>query len=176
MEDICKKLSKEIKKKKLLGKGQQGLVYDIGGSVIKVVKGLVNIEVLVRASDAGISPKLLGVYICDGYTYIHMEDMTDRFVADIHGKQMASLVTRMVKAGILHNDIHAENLMAKNGKLYFVDFDNATLIENMTQKEFDKEFQYHTSYTDETYSKRIPIEFTAAQKKTIEKVRKTLAK
>lgn len=174
MEDICKKLSKEIKKKKLLGKGQQGLVYDMGGSVMKVTKGLVNIEVLKRASDSGIGPKLFGIYICDGNTYIHMEDMTDRFVAATHGKQMAALVTNMVKAGILHNDIHAENLMAKNGKLYFVDFDNATLIDNMTQKEFDKEFKYHTSYTDETYSKRFPIEFTAAQKKTIQAIRNKL--
>ena len=87
---------------------------------------------------------------------------------------MARLVTQMVKAGILHNDIHAENLMVKNGILYFIDFENAICIDTLTQAEFDKEFKYHTSYTDETYSKRFPITFTPAQLKTIAKVRSSL--
>jgi tRNA A-37 threonylcarbamoyl transferase component Bud32 len=174
MEEICKKLSKEIQRKKLLGKGKQGVVYDLGSSVMKVRKGLVNNEILLKASDAGISPKVFGIFICDGCTYIHMEKLTEPFLAELHGKQMASLITRMVKAGILHNDIHAENLMAKNGTLYLIDFDNATFIDTLTQKEFDKEFQYHKSYTDETYSKRFPIEFTKAQTKVIESRRKKL--
>lgn len=174
MEDICKELAKDIKKHKRIGKGEQGVIYDFGKTVMKVTKSKVNKELLERVSSAGISPKISGIHECDGLTYIEMENMTERFTASKYGDQMGRLVSQMIKAKVFHNDIHAENLMAKNGRLYFIDFDNSTLIDDMTKKEFDKEFKYHTSFTDETYSKRIPIAFTKAQMKTIMNVRNSL--
>ena len=176
MDDICRQLAIDIKKHKRLGKGEQGVVYDFGSTVMRVSKGHTDTEILQRASESGISPKIYRAHECDGLSYIQMAKLTQPFIASKYGNQMARLVTQMIKAGIFHNDIHAENLMAANGKLYLIDFENATFIDGMTQAEFDKEFKYHSSYTDETYSKRIPIKFTATQMKTILGVRNSLRK
>lgn len=167
MEEICKEIEKDIKKSKALAKGTQGITYDLGEVVIKATKSQINDVILQRMSDAGVSPKVLNIYKCNGITYILMEKLTEPFKDSKHGNQVRNLMFKMIRAGVFHNDIHAENMMAKNGRLYFLDFDNASLIDNMTQKEFDEAFKYHTSYTDETYSKRIPIQFTEAQLKEL---------
>lgn len=176
MDDLCKMLKDDIKKRKKLGKGKQSVVYDFGKTVMRVSNRMINYEILHRASKAGIHPHIYGIYECGELTYIQMDKLTESFIAVKHGKQMASLVTRMVKAGILHNDIHAENLMAKDGKLFLIDFENSTLIDGITKEMFDKEFKYHSHYSDETYSKQFQIEFTSAQKKTINDVRKKISK
>jgi tRNA A-37 threonylcarbamoyl transferase component Bud32 len=103
-----------------------------------------------------------------------MDKLTDPFKNSKYGNQIAKLFTQMIVGGVFHNDIHAENLMAKGGRLYLIDFDNATLIPGMTKTEFDDTMKYHTSYTDETYSKRIPITFSKAQQSAIQKVRNGL--
>jgi predicted unusual protein kinase regulating ubiquinone biosynthesis (AarF/ABC1/UbiB family) len=103
-----------------------------------------------------------------------MDKLTEPFKDSKYGNQIARLFTQMIVAGVFHNDIHAENLMAKAGRLYLIDFDNATIIDGMTQKQFDDTMRYHTSYTDETYSKRIPIKFTNTQRLAIQKVRNAL--
>jgi len=167
MEELCKEIERDIKKSKVLGKGNQGVVYEYGEIAIKATKQKINEEVLQRASDSGIGPKLVGVHVCNGITYILMENMDSPFKDSKHGNQVQGLVLKMIRAGIFHNDIHAENMMARNGRLYFVDFDNATLIKSMTPEEFDEALKYHMSYTDETYSKRIPLQFTKAQMNSI---------
>ena len=134
MEQVCEELAKDIKKHKRIGKGKQGIIYDFGPRVIKATKSKVNKELLERVSSAGISPKIYAIHECDGLTYIEMENMTDRFIAEKYGDQMGRLVSQMIKAKVFHNDIHAENLMTKNGRLYFIDFDNSTLIDGMTKK------------------------------------------
>lgn len=173
MEELCKEIEKDIKKSRVLGKGTQGVIYDLGDVVVKATKVPINDEVLRRASAAGIGPKLLDIYRCNGITYILMENMDTPFKDSKYGNQVQSLIVRMIRAGIFHNDIHAENMMAKNGRLYFVDFDNATLIDTMTPQEFDEALKYHTSYTDETYSKRIPLKFTTREWNAIMKMRPT---
>lgn len=174
MEDICRQIEKDIQKSKALGKGKQGVVYDIGTYVIKVSKGKLNRDVLKRMSDAGVTPYIHKVYECNGLTYVLMDKLTEPFKDSKYGNQIARLFTQMIVAGVFHNDIHAENLMAKAGRLYLIDFDNATIIDGMTQKQFDDTMRYHTSYTDETYSKRIPIKFTNTQRLAIQKVRNAL--
>jgi len=174
MEDICKKIEKDVAKSKVFGKGTQGVLYDLGTYVIKVSKGTVNAEILKRVSDAGVSPRIHGIYVCNGLSYVLMDKLTHSFKISKYGNQIARLVTQMIQAGVFHNDIHAENLMAKDGRLYFIDFDNATLIPGMTKKEFDDAFKYHTSYTDETYSKRIKTPFLKSQLSAIEAVRNSL--
>ena len=171
MELICKELERDIKKSRILGKGNQGVIYDMGEVVIKATKANVDERVLHRAADAGIGPKIVAIHKCNGITYIMMENMDVPFKDSKHGNQVRGLMVKMIRAGIFHNDIHAENMMAKNGRLYFVDFDNATLIENMTGEEFDDALKYHMSYTDETYSKRIPLNFTRAQMMAILEMR-----
>ena len=167
MEELCKEIERDIKKSKVLGKGNQGVIYEMGNVVIKATKAKINKEVLQRASETGIGPKLVDVHECNGITYILMENMDSPFKDSKHGNQVQGLVFRMIRGGIFHNDIHAENMMAKNGRLYFVDFDNATLIKDMTPEEFDEALRYHMSYTDETYSKRIPLQFTKAHMNSI---------
>ena len=174
MEDICKTLETDIRKSKMLGKGAQGVVYDFGKYVVKVSKGTLNREILKRVSDAGVSPHIHEIYQCKGLTYILMDKLTHPFKDSKYGNQISRLFTQMIQAGVFHNDIHAENLMAKGGRLYLLDFDNATLISNMTKKEFDDAFRFHTSYTDETYSKRIPVPFTNTQKLAIQRIRDSL--
>jgi tRNA A-37 threonylcarbamoyl transferase component Bud32 len=171
MEEICKELERDIKKSRVLGKGNQGVIYDMGEVVVKATKAKVDERVLHRAADAGVGPNIVEVHKCNGITYIMMENMDDPFKDSKHGNQVRGLMVKMIRAGIFHNDIHAENMMAKNGRLYFVDFDNATLIDDMTGKEFDDALKYHMSYTDETYSKRIPLNFTRAQMTAILEMR-----
>lgn len=174
MEDVCKKIEADIRKSRILGKGAQGVIYDFGNFIIKVSRGKLNREILKRVSDAGVSPRILQTYECNGLNYILMDKLTEPFKDSKHGNQISRLFTQMILAGVFHNDIHAENLMAKNGRLYLIDFDNATLIPTMTKKEFDDTMKFHTSYTDETYSKRIPVPFTKTQKAAIERVRNSL--
>ena len=171
MEEICKEIERDIKKSRVLGKGNQGVIYDMGEVVVKATKVKVDERVLYRAAAAGIGPKIVEIHKCNGITYIMMENMDEPFKDSKHGNQVRGLMMKMIRAGIFHNDIHAENMMTKNGRLYFVDFDNATLIDNMTGKEFDDALKYHMSYTDETYSKRIPLKFTPAQMKAILEMR-----
>jgi predicted Ser/Thr protein kinase len=171
MEEICREIERDIKKSRVLGKGNQGVIYDMGEIVVKATKAKVDERVIRRAADTGIGPKIMGIHKCNGITYIMMENMDDPFKDSKHGNQVRGLMYKMIRAGIFHNDVHAENMMAKNGRLYFVDFDNATLIEDMTSSEFDEALKYHMSYTDETYSKRIPLKFTAAQMKAILEMR-----
>lgn len=174
MDEICKDIERDIKKHKVLGKGNQGVLYDFGTYVIKVTKTNVNKEILKRVSDAGVSPYIHNIHVCNGLTYILMDKLSEPFKASKYGNQMSRLVTQMIKAGVFHNDIHAENLMAKGGRLYFIDFDNATLISKMTKQEFDDSLKYHTSYTDETYSKRIKIPFSKTELSAINDVRNSL--
>lgn len=174
MDDICRQIEEDIRRNKVLGKGKQGVVYDVGKYVIKVSKGKVNKDILKRISDAGVTPHIHKIYECNGLTYLFMDKLTDAFKNSKYGNQISRLFTQMIVAGVFHNDIHAENLMAKAGRLYLIDFDNATLIPGMTKKQFDDAMKYHTSYTDETYSKRIPIQFTKTQTLAIQKVRNAL--
>ena len=174
MDAICHQLETDIRKRRALGKGKQGVVYDFGTHVVKVSKSKVNRDILSRMSKAGVTPYIHKIHECNGLTYVFMDKLTDPFKNSKYGNQIAKLFTQMIVGGVFHNDIHAENLMAKGGRLYLIDFDNATLIPGMTQTEFDDTMKYHTSYTDETYSKRIPITFSKAQQSAIQKVRNGL--
>ncbi len=171
MEDLCKEIERDIKKSRVLGKGNQGVIYDMGEVVVKATKAKVDERVLHRSADARIGPNIVAVHKCGAITYIMMENMDEPFKDSKHGNQVRGLMYKTIRAGIFHNDVHAENMMAKNGQLYFVDFDNATLIDDMTGKEFDEALKYHMSYTDETYSKRIPLNFTRAQMTSILEMR-----
>jgi predicted Ser/Thr protein kinase len=171
MEAICKEIEQHIKKSRVLGKGNQGVIYDMGEVVVKATKAKVDERVLHRAASKGIGPKIIAIHKCNGITYVMMENMDEPFKDSKYGNQVRGLMYRMIRAGIFHNDIHAENMMTKDGRLYFVDFDNATMIEDMTGKEFDEALKYHISYTDETYSKRIPLNFTRAQMTAILEMR-----
>lgn len=174
MDDICRQIEKDIQKSKALGKGKQGVVYDFGKYVIKVSKGKINRDILKRMSHVGVTPHIHEIHECNGLTYVFMDKLTDSFMNTKYGNQISRLFTQMIIAGVFHNDIHAENLMAKAGRLYLIDFDNATSISGMTKKQFDDTMKYHTSYTDETYSKRIPVPFTKTQRLAIQKVRDSL--
>lgn len=46
-------------------------------------------------------------------------------------EQLDKLIHKMNKAGIIHHDLHAGNVMvSKAGRVYIVDFDLAKLVEN----------------------------------------------
>lgn len=54
---------------------------------------------------------------------------------------------------------------------HLIDFDNAQMIEGMTQAEFDKAMKYHSRYVDEMHRHRHELVFNAAQLRRIAAVR-----
>jgi len=166
MCELLKSLSKMVK----LGEGDMGAIYDVGNNrVMKVTRELVDGQILELASSSGIGPRIFGFEKCaDGQTYYIQQKLIHPFSAK-YLPQLPELVTKMFEAGLIHNDLHTENMMAdEKGRLYLIDFDMSDLVSRVGLSQ--RSVQQHSKYLDMTTDERIPILFTEDQKNRIKNI------
>ena len=166
MCELLKSLSRMVK----IGEGDMGAIYDVGNNrVMKVTRELVDGQILELASSSGIGPRIYGFEKCkDGQTYYIQQKLIHPFSAK-YLPQLPELVTKMFEAGLLHNDLHTENMMAdEKGRLYLIDFDMSDLVAMVGLSQ--RSVQQHSKYLDMTTDERIPILFTEDQKNRIKNI------
>jgi serine/threonine protein kinase len=167
MCELLKTLPQMVK----LGEGEQGAIYDVGNNrVMKVTYEKVNRDILYIASEAGIGPRIFGFEECpDGRTYYIQQKLFNAFKPG-YASQIPELITRMFEAGLVHNDLKDDNMMAdEKGRLYLIDFDLADKISGHGSVFFDKAVKKHSVYND-----TIPIQFTTSQMDRIMRTRPTV--
>lgn len=167
MCELIKNLPKMVK----LVEGGFGTIYDVGSNrVMKVTRDKVDREILELASKSGIGPRIFGFEECsDGKTYYIQQKLFHPFTQE-YASQLPELLTRAFEAGLLHNDLHTENMMAdEHGRLYLIDFD---LSERISKVGFsDGAFRKNAKYTDMNTDTEIPIPFTENQMNRIRRIR-----
>ena len=171
MCELLKDLSKMVK----LGEGQFGTIYDVGNNrVMKFSKDKVDRQILELASSSGIGPRIYGFETCpDGRTYYIQQKLINNFKQS-YASQLPELLTRMFEAGLLHNDLHTENMMAdESGRLYLIDFDMAEMISKVGFS--TGALRKHSKYLDMITDEYIPIQFTEVQMNRIKKIQETPA-
>lgn len=159
-----------------LGEGMQGKIYDIGNNqIIKIGLFHFNERIAQIASNTDISPKYYGKFSCRKTTYYIQEKLPFDYL-DLYISQIPELLTRMIEAGIFHNDIKKANMMAnKEGKLYLIDFDFGTLISDYGYEDFDKRLKNIRNEEECLENCLIPkFSFTIEQLKRIYKMRPSI--
>jgi hypothetical protein len=159
MCELLKSLPKMVK----LAEGQFGAIYDVGNNrVMKVTKDKVDRNILELGSSSGIGPRIFGFEACpDGRTYYIQQKLVNPFNPE-YASQLPELITHMIESGLLHNDLHTENMMAdETGRLYLIDFDMAEMISKVGFSE--GAFRNHSRYLDMNTEETIPIQFTEHQ-------------
>jgi len=166
MCELLKSLPQMVK----LGEGEFGSVYDVGNNrVMKVTRDKVDKNILDMASSSGVGPRIFGFELCPtGETYYIQQKLVDQFKLK-YEQQLPELITRMFESGLLHNDLHTDNMMAdETGRLYLIDFD-------MTERIMDVgltngSIRRHSSYLDIRTDTQIPIQFTETQMNRIKAI------
>ena len=167
MCELLNTLPKMVK----LAQGAQGEIYDVGNNrVMKVTYEKLNKEILYMASESGVGPRIFGFEECaDGRTYYIQQKLFNNF-SETYAPQVAELITRMFEAGLYHNDLRNDNMMAdEKGKLYLIDFDLSRKISDYGGLYFDKSLKKHSEY--EYNNLVFPIEFTPQQMNRIKAMR-----
>ena len=170
MCELLKTLPQMIK----LGEGNQGTIYDVGNNqVMKVTYEKINKDILYMASRSGIAPRIFGFEECpDGRTYYIQQKLFNTY-NEKYLSQVSELVTRMFEAGLYHNDLRDDNMMAdEKGKLYLIDFDLSNKISNYGSRYFDKSVKKHSWFEHD--GRDVHIEFTPIQMKRIQAMRPTI--
>ena len=163
----------DISRLKKLGEGEFGSIYDVDEThVLKVTKEQVKQDILELASRSGIGPRISKFQVCsNGEVRYVQEKLFQPFRAEFES-QLPELITRMFEAGIVHNDLHTENMMAdKAGRLFLIDFDLAEKISEIGSKKFDLAIRSHSRYLDHARDSKVPIDFTAQQMSRIQTAR-----
>ena len=143
---------RNLKIKKVLGQGRYGTVASVcrGGKckyVVKIQKldrrggGILTqrdfwdeVAVSAKAGQLGISPKVKDAWECDGNGYIVMTRIKGETLLDVlqNDPNLERVITlqknakdalkKAHAAGLLHRDIHAQNIMVKKNNVFFIDW------------------------------------------------------
>lgn len=158
-----------------LAEGGFGTIYDVGNNrVMKVTRDKVDRTILELASSSGIGPRIFGFEECsDGKTYYIQQKLVNPFKPE-YLPQLPELVTRAFEAGLLHNDLHNENMMAdETGRLYLIDFDLSEMISKVGFS--DGALRKNSKYLDMETDTEHPIQFTEDQMNRIRRIRENPA-
>jgi len=118
------------------------------------------IDITHKAFELGIGPKLYDVFILKQQdvfilvkVYEYIEGITwGNFNSKkeyIHAfNQLKHHIHAMNQAGIIHHDLHSDNVMVSNGKVYIIDFDRANYYPTEEQRSlyFFEENNFDVSY------------------------------
>lgn len=172
----CDTLPSLVSTKHVLGEGSQGKVYSMDNrTVLKVVYGSTNVDILTKAASIGIAPPIYDIRVCKEFTYYLQKRMAKPF-EQTYDNQLPEIITRMIENGIFHNDVHQDNIMVdETGKLYLIDFDLATFVSDYGYTSFDRDVDTH-SFWEDSDGNNHPIEFTEEQASRIYSVRPNVAK
>jgi predicted Ser/Thr protein kinase len=139
------------------------------------------VDITKKAHEIGIGPALYDVFILKGpnffslikvYEYIEGREwgeFTSKKEMNHALTQLKEHIHTMNKAGIIHHDLHAGNVMISNGKVYIVDFDRANYYE--TEEEANiyrfQQNEYDDFSMDHIRSKTIYVFNMLVKKKII---------
>lgn len=91
------------------------------------------------ASDAGIAPKLLDVFRCDGVGFIVMERIYTRPIGPSNFllQGIRARLVDLLKVGIIHFDTRLDNVLLSVGapKLYIIDYGHSYHVSDLTPDE-----------------------------------------
>jgi len=170
----CDTVVEHVATKNVIGEGAQGKVYPFDDKVLKIIYGSSNVDLLKRAASIGVAPPIYDVQVCKGFTY-YVQKRLEKPFDPTYAHQLPELVTRMIEHGMFHNDLHQNNMMVENGRLYLIDFDMASFVSDYGYKSFDSNVQHH-SFWEDLQGDTHPIHFTEGQVLRIRSVRPDLAK
>lgn len=149
--DDCDGLFKKLRTAKILGSGYSGTVFDIGAKrVVKVERVYMKPDGTVEAANVGevarkmgalgVGPKVYSWQLCDCatssiFSVLEMEKITGMSLRQWLGgnrtdaqkakvrKALSAKVDKMNKAGVIHSDLHDENILVdKQGVPWIIDF------------------------------------------------------
>ena len=117
--------------------GDENQTPDRLKEVTKIAKKAGELEIgpkmydsFVTVGDDGLIQIIKVFEIIEGTSWANAEWKSDK-VKKVALGQLDKLIHKMNKAGIIHHDLHAGNVMvSKTGRIYIVDFDLAKLVEN----------------------------------------------
>jgi len=138
--EACKKIIEIIKTTKPFASGEHGNVYDFeDGKILKEIVVLPRTSDLTKeterkklsailrtAQTLKVGPKFGGIGLCSGKVYYVQEKFPGKFPGPTPKvmRELAALLTHMLKNGLQHNDLSDANLMTnKDGELRLIDFD-----------------------------------------------------
>jgi len=131
-----------------------------------IINDLVNsLNISKSAAKIKIAPKLYDTFVVIDneknikiikiFEYIEGDTLNNKkFKSDLEKKEIFSelkkIIRKMNKAGIIHHDLHKENVMiTKTNKIYIIDYDFSKFIENEEQihvKYMDNNYRYNNDY------------------------------
>lgn len=182
--ETCKKIIETIKTTKPFASGEHGNVYDFeDGKILKEIVVLPRTSDLTKETERKklsailrtahalkVGPKFGGIGLCSGKVYYVQEKFPGKFPGPTPKvmRELATLLTHMLKNGLQHNDLSDANLMTnKDGELRLIDFDYGEYVKPKSITniyEIEEIINRHSILRVGTHEKEYRVPFTDDQR------------